>query len=99
LLDKLIERAIRKKGFSLVEVMTPCPTTYGRLNNAGDAVEMTLYLREHSVSKAKAETLSAEQRQDAIVTGVLVDLDKPEYAEQYARLAERLRAPAAFSRG
>lgn len=98
LLDRLIERAIRKKGFSLVEVMTPCPTTYGRLNKAGDAVEMTVYLREHAVSKAKAETLSEEQRQDAIVTGVLVDLDKPEYAEQYARLAERLRAPATFSR-
>ena len=95
LLDKLIERAIRKKGFSLVEVMTPCPTTYGRLNRKGDAVQMTAYLKEHSTSKAKAETLSGEERGRAIVTGVLVDMDKPEYTEQYARLVERLRgAPA-----
>lgn len=99
MLDKLIEKAIRKKGFSLVEAMTPCPTTYGRLNKAGDAVEMTVYLRDHSVSRAKAETLSEEQRQDAIVTGVLVDVDKPEYTEQYARLAERLRGPVAVPRG
>jgi len=98
LLDKLIERAIRKRGFSLVEAMTPCPTTYGRLNKAGDAVAMTAHLKQHSVSQAKAETLSPEERASAIVTGVLVDRDKPEYAEQYARLAERLRgatAPAA----
>ncbi len=95
LLDKLIERAIRKKGFSLVEVMTPCPTTYGRLNRKGDAVQMTAYLKEHSTSKAKAESLSGEEREHAIVTGVLVDVDKPEYTEQYARLVERLRgAPA-----
>src|SRR3990172_9389792 len=60
LLDRLIERAIRKKGFSLVEVMTPCPTTYGRLNKAGGAVEMTKYLKEHSVSKARVEGLSGE---------------------------------------
>ena len=95
LLDKLIERAIRKKGFSLVEVMTPCPTTYGRLNKAGDAVQMTAYLKEHSASKAKAETLSGEERDRAIVTGVLVDVEKPEYTEQYARLVERLRGTPA----
>jgi 2-oxoglutarate ferredoxin oxidoreductase subunit beta len=92
LLDKLIERAIRKKGFSLVEVMTPCPTTYGRLNKAGDAVAMTRYLKEHSTTRQRAEGLSGEERERVIVTGVLVDADKPEYAEQYGRLVERLRA-------
>jgi 2-oxoglutarate ferredoxin oxidoreductase subunit beta len=94
ILDKLIERAIRKKGFSLVEVMTPCPTTYGRLNRAGDAVAMTRQLRERSVSKAKAETLAGPDRERAIVTGVLVDVDKPEYTEHYARLVARAGAPA-----
>jgi 2-oxoglutarate ferredoxin oxidoreductase subunit beta len=94
MLDKLVERAIRKKGFALVEAMTPCPTTYGRLNRAGDAVEMTRYLKKHSVSKTKAARLSKEELEDAIVTGVLVDLDKPEYTEQYARLVETLGAAA-----
>jgi 2-oxoglutarate ferredoxin oxidoreductase subunit beta len=95
LLDKLIEKAIRKKGFSLVEVMTPCPTTYGRLNRAGDAVEMTRDLRERSASSAKAASVTGPAREEAIVTGVLVDRDKPEYAEQYARLVERLRSASA----
>ena len=94
LLDKLIERAISKKGFSLVEVMSPCPTTYGRLNKAGDGAEMTRFLKDHSVSAAKAETLSPEERSEAVVTGVFVDVDKPEYTEEYARLAERLGGPA-----
>jgi 2-oxoglutarate/2-oxoacid ferredoxin oxidoreductase subunit beta len=94
LLDKLIERAIRKKGFSLVEVMSPCPTTYGRLNKAGDGAVMTRFLKDHSVSPAKAETLSPEELRDAVVTGVFVDVDRPEYTQEYARLVERLGGPA-----
>ena len=88
-LERLIEKAIRKKGFSLVEVMTPCPTTFGRRNKAGDAVEMVGFLKEHSVPLARAGTLTAEQRDEAIVTGVFVDVDRPEYTEQYARLVEK----------
>jgi 2-oxoglutarate ferredoxin oxidoreductase subunit beta len=100
MLDKLIERAIRKKGFSLVEAMTPCPTTYGRRNKAGDAVEMTSYLKAHSVSKAKAQGMAADELTDAIVTGVFVDIEKPEYTEQYRRLTERIGgATPGLSRG
>jgi len=89
-LDKMIERAIRKKGFSLVEVMTPCPTAYGRRNRAGDATEMVDFLKVHSVAQAKAGSLPEEERAEAIVTGVLVDIEKPEYTEQYARLVRSL---------
>jgi 2-oxoglutarate ferredoxin oxidoreductase subunit beta len=94
ILDKLIERAIRKKGFSLVEVMTPCPTTYGRLNKAGDGAAMTRDLKQRSVSAAKLETLPEGEREAAIVTGVFVDVEKPEYTEEYARLVERMGGPA-----
>ncbi len=93
LLDKLIERAIRKKGFSLVEAMTPCPTTYGKLNKAGDGAAMTEHLKLHSVSIAKAATMTPEELRDAVVTGVFVDVEKPEYTTEYARLVERLGGP------
>jgi 2-oxoglutarate ferredoxin oxidoreductase subunit beta len=94
ILDKLIERAIRKKGFSLVEVMTPCPTTYGRLNKAGDGVAMTRDLKVRSVAPAKLETMSAAERENAVVTGVFVDVEKPEYSAEYARLVESVGGPA-----
>lgn len=93
-LDKILEKAIQKKGFSLVEVMTPCPTAYGRRNKAGDPVEMVEYLKVHSVPKTKAATLPEDQKREAIVTGILVDVEKPEFTEQYAKLVERLRKPA-----
>jgi 2-oxoglutarate ferredoxin oxidoreductase subunit beta len=97
-LDKLIERAIRKKGFSLVEVMTPCPTTYGRRNKPADPVEMVLDLKERSVAKGRAEELPEDERENAIPTGIFVDLNKPEYTEQYAALVKKLGGPVPAGR-
>ncbi|MEO0272354.1 MAG: thiamine pyrophosphate-dependent enzyme [candidate division WOR-3 bacterium] len=37
LLEKLLEKAMKVEGFALVEVLSPCPTYYGRLNLEADA--------------------------------------------------------------
>ncbi|MDQ7007687.1 MAG: 2-oxoacid:ferredoxin oxidoreductase subunit beta [Acidobacteriota bacterium] len=91
LMDKWIEKAITRKGFSLVELMTPCPTTYGRRNRMANPVDMVEDLKRRSVSVAKAERLGDELPDNAIVTGVFVDDEsRPEYTERYARLVESL---------
>jgi 2-oxoglutarate ferredoxin oxidoreductase subunit beta len=95
MLDKLIEKAMLKKGFSLVEVMTPCPTTYGRRNREGDAIAMTADLKNRGLSQARLEKLDEEERENAIPTGVFVDIEKPEYTESYRRLIELAGGPAA----
>jgi 2-oxoglutarate ferredoxin oxidoreductase subunit beta len=97
MLDKLIEKAMLKKGFSLVEIMTPCPTTYGRRNREGDAVAMTADLKKRGLSQARLDKLGEEERENAIPTGVFVDIEKPEYTEQYQRVIEQAGGPAAGS--
>ncbi len=93
-LDKLVERAIQKKGFSLVEAMTPCPTTYGRRNKQADPVDMVEDLKARSVSVKKANS-GEELADNAIVTGIFVDDDtRPEYTARYAELVEQLGGPA-----
>ncbi len=82
MLEKLIERAILKKGFSVVEVLTPCPTAYGRRNRMGAGINMMHELRKDSVPLKKAAALTPEELDGKVVTGVLVDIDKPEYTEQ-----------------
>ena len=91
-LDKMIEQAIRKKGFSVVEVFTPCPTTYGRRNKMRSTIEMMNWLKEHSISKARSEKMDPEELEDKIITGVLVDVDLPEYTEEYQKLIDRVRS-------
>jgi 2-oxoglutarate/2-oxoacid ferredoxin oxidoreductase subunit beta len=88
-LDKLIERAIRKKGFSVVEVYTPCPTAYGRRNRLGTGADMLMQLKEDSVSVEAASTMDAADLEDKIVTGVLADVDKPEYCAEYYKLRDK----------
>ena len=90
-LDGLITKALQKKGFSLVEVVTPCPTAFGRRNRMANPVKMMEHLRDHVVSVEKWETMSDEERKGKFRTGVLCDVERPEYTEEYARLVEEIR--------
>jgi 2-oxoglutarate ferredoxin oxidoreductase subunit beta len=89
-LDKLITNALQKKGFSLVEIMSPCPTSYGRYNRLGTPVNMLQQLKDQSVPTRKWESLTPEERDGRFPIGVFVDIERPEYCEQYDGLIERL---------
>jgi 2-oxoglutarate ferredoxin oxidoreductase subunit beta len=85
-LQKLIEAAITKKGFSLVEVISQCHTLYGRLNKEGGAVEMMTWQKEHAVPIEAAKSLPPEKLKDKILTGILWNVDLPEYCEEYDKV-------------
>jgi len=91
-LDKYIEQAIRKRGFGLVEAVSYCHTTFGRLNQLGTAVDMMRRLKDHSVPLAAAEKLTPEERSATIVRGVLCDLEKPEYTALYDQVIARAQS-------
>ena len=52
-LDKHLSEAISNEGFSLVEAMSYCHTTYGRINKLGSAADMMRGLKENSISKIR----------------------------------------------
>ncbi|MCJ7508513.1 MAG: 2-oxoacid:ferredoxin oxidoreductase subunit beta [candidate division Zixibacteria bacterium] len=85
-LQKLIEAAITKKGFSLVEVISQCHTLYGRLNKEGGAVEMMTWQKEHAIPIEAAKNLPPEKLKDKILTGILWNVDIPEYCEEYDKI-------------
>ncbi len=91
-LDKLIEKALLKKGFSLIEVLSPCPTYYARPNRLGSAVDMLKFYKENSLPIETARKLSDEERKGKITIGVLHDIERPEFCEEYQKLVERIRA-------
>ena len=90
-LDELMERAIRKKGFSVVDVITQCPPIYGRYNRLGSATDMLRWQEEHALEAEEAEGLSVEDLKDKFLTGVFVDEEKPEYCEEYERLVLKVQ--------
>jgi len=91
-LDRFIEKAIEKKGFSVVEAVSYCHTTYGRLNKLGKPVDMMRYLKENSVKVRDPAERKLKEQEGKIVRGVLVDRDIPEYTELYDQVIERAQA-------
>jgi 2-oxoglutarate ferredoxin oxidoreductase subunit beta len=88
-LDKLIERAVAKKGFALVEAVSYCHTTFGRANNIKSPIEMMRRLKDNSTTVQAAKRLGDELPENQIVRGVFRDVDKPEYTELYDQIIER----------
>ncbi len=77
----ILKEAIEHKGFSVVEVLSQCPTYYGRKNKKGDAVAMMEWYRDHAV---KAGTEAEEA--DKFEIGVLYKSERSEYCESYRDL-------------
>ncbi len=88
LLDELIEKAMVKRGFSVVEVISHCHTQYGRKNKLGGAVEMLRWQKDSAVRVEKARSLSQEEMQGKFTIGVLVDRDLPVYTQEYRKVRE-----------
>jgi len=85
-LTDIIKQAITHKGFSVVEILSQCPTYFGRKNKEGSAVDMMERMKDITTpigSKAKKEN------PDLIERGVFVNEDKPEYCSEYNKVIER----------
>jgi 2-oxoglutarate ferredoxin oxidoreductase subunit beta len=98
LLDKLIEQAIRKRGFSVVEAISHCHTQYGRRNHMGGAVEMLRWQKEAAVSVEKAAQLTEEERVGKVTIGVLADRDLPIYTQEYKKIRQIAKDKVAAAR-
>ncbi len=88
---RIIRKAIEHRGFSVVEILSQCPTYFGRKNRLGDAVEMLEGYRRRTVpvgSVKKAHDPSLIER------GIFVQEERPEYCDEYAKIVEKARKEA-----
>ncbi len=81
----LLKKGIRHKGFSVVEILSQCPTHYGRKNKEGDAVAM---LELHDANTAKLGSKKLDENPDLLARGVFVHEDRPEYCREYDKIIE-----------
>jgi 2-oxoglutarate/2-oxoacid ferredoxin oxidoreductase subunit beta len=92
-MDRLIEQAIGKDGFRLVEISSYCHTTFGRVNKLGSAVDMMRALKENSITISAAQKRPSEESEGKILRGVLCDLNKPGFVERYNRVIAAAQIP------
>jgi 2-oxoglutarate ferredoxin oxidoreductase subunit beta len=92
-LDKYIKDAILKDGFSLVEAISYCHTTFGRMNKLGSAADMLGLIKENSMSHTAYTKLTPEEQtaNTKYVRGVLHNIDhRIEYTRSYDSLIKRM---------
>jgi 2-oxoglutarate ferredoxin oxidoreductase subunit beta len=91
LLDGLMEKAILKKGFGVVEVISHCHVQYGKQNLLGSAVDMMKWQRDNAVTVQRSRRMKPEELEGKIITGVLVDKELPIYQDEYDKVKERAK--------
>jgi 2-oxoglutarate ferredoxin oxidoreductase subunit beta len=84
-LQRTLKAALQHKGFAVVEVLTSCPTQFGRRNNLADPAKMLERIKEMTVTKAQAEKMTPEELAGKFVIGEFVNTSRPELTEIYAQ--------------
>ena len=77
---KSIQEALNRKGFSFIEVITPCVTLYARRNRLGDGLNLLKYYYDQAEIKHGADTRTTDiDYQGKLIVGKFVEKDKPDY--------------------
>ncbi|MDY9921868.1 MAG: thiamine pyrophosphate-dependent enzyme [Synergistota bacterium] len=90
--EQILKKAIlhQKKGFAVVELISFCHTQFGRKNKRSRPMDNINYLKDNSVMKAKADTMTAEELKGKIIIGEFVNVeDAREYTERYDEIIAR----------
>jgi len=88
---KAIKKGIQHKGFSFIEMVSQCPTYFGRyVLGFTEPEEYLNWLRKNSVSKEKASKMSPEELAGKIVVGEFVDKREPTLVERYLEMEKTM---------
>jgi 2-oxoglutarate ferredoxin oxidoreductase subunit beta len=79
-------KALTKKGFRFIEVLSPCPTYYQRKNNLGDGLAAMRDYKERSKVRHGAPTYEvAIVPGEPIIVGEFVDREREDYLTRMRR--------------
>lgn len=90
-LPGLVAKGIENKGFSLIEVITQCPTYYGRMNRMSSPVEMLKWQRDNAINVKQASLLSEEEKKGKFVVGELYNRPEEEYIQKHDRMVKDIQ--------
>ncbi len=89
---RAIRTALEKKGFSFVEIISQCPTSYGRKTGTSRPEDMIAWFKKYPVRKKDAPVDLQIPTRDGVDLGVFADRNEIEFIESmmaiYANLEE-----------
>jgi 2-oxoglutarate ferredoxin oxidoreductase subunit beta len=89
-LERSIAEALTKPGFSFIEVISPCPTVYGRMNKLAQGLDEMHSYQQRSVIRNGADPKDANIALDGpIMVGKFVDIERPTFWDYCRQVFDR----------
>ena len=89
-MTKSFEKALRKPGFSFIEVLGPCPINYGRRNREKSMDTLRLYQERTIIANHPDITDLDVDFRKRVILGEFVDKERPTCIENYDRTCRLL---------
>jgi len=87
--ENVMLQAMTHSGFSVVEVLSPCYTNFGRQNRLGSHIDMMNEYKRSAVPVSRWKQMTEADREGRFSTGVLVDRELPDYLDSYRKVCDR----------
>jgi len=86
-----IKKALKKEGFSFIEVISPCPEIYGRRNKMPTGIDMMNWFKKASEIQNYSDPAKAEISPEKIVVGEFVDIEKLTYGHLVREMTSKVQ--------
>ena len=83
-----IKKAVLHKGFSVVEILSQCPTYFGRKNKMGDAIDL---MESYKNNTTPIGSDAKKENPDLVERGIFVEKALPEYCSEYDKIIDRAK--------
>jgi 2-oxoglutarate ferredoxin oxidoreductase subunit beta len=92
-----IKKGIQTKGFSFIEILTQCPTQFGRyVLKTGDPVKILQWYKDHTVTLKKAEKMTPEELKGKMLIGEFAHrTDRTGVVERYWDMIKKIQSERA----
>lgn len=88
---KIVKQSLVFKGFSFVEILTPCPTYYGRLQGIEDPSEFFIKQKNFVYSIDQKNSLKEEEKKGKLPIGIFRSEERKTFEEMYFKTIEEIK--------
>ena len=97
-IERLLAKGFEHEGYSFFDIFSNCHVNLGRKNKMSEAVQMLKWLDSRTVSKAKFDALSEDERAGLFPLGVLhEDNGRTEYTKAYQKVIDAAQSGEAIN--
>jgi 2-oxoglutarate/2-oxoacid ferredoxin oxidoreductase subunit beta len=88
-LKKAMKDAILKKGFSFVEIISQCPTSYGKRVGMREGIDQLKEFRDNSINLKNAGDYNEDEPYNKLIIGKFAERSRPEFVEELQKINSR----------